>query len=1004
MAMQPQFLNPHNGQMNMGMQQVPMQNGIPTTRPAQFQQGFPNPQLQRAMQPTPMPTQQQFMQNFNQQQQHAINNNMSNPQTQMQNSTQNTSRPMINNIGPFDAQESAQIAAMAQQMRNGASAEEIERAKQKLSLVDDKVKRMWQQNRVDPLAQYYRNIASKQFAQRKAQQHQNQPSMMSRIGTMPQQPISMPQSAASTAPPQIGAIPQGFDPSFGGNMRSQILGLQQEALRSQEEGQVVVPASGNPKAPQQQQQGMMHPTPHQQPMNQPTPSRSVMNPSQFMQPDKMQQIARTQAQERIQNAGMQNQMQAPQNSLQGQAGGLNGHMNPALPQQSPDMPHLNRPLGPSAQLPQKQGPSQLRQPGPPQVQAKDAGSSNQQSQQQLQGQPSGGGASQLGISSLEIQNFPFHMQQRLTTMTFEQQQAFLLQYRKAMNARNQPAKGPQANGTGMASQQFQNGPAQSSQGHPINQPTPGQTPALALQNFGVFDQSLNQPQKMPTPGEQTVHRLFDQQFRPQQTPQPPRPSQGPANLTDEQIRLMDQQIFPPKLLNANILQSFPPQGVRLWGELKAWAAQNQGSMPTDIVGTLKNFQAAHFAQMAKRPIGNQQRQGQTSSAQTSMSSAPVQHSGPAPPAPMRGNPPQAPTSTPIPMTVPQNMPPFQQPSAEDLQNLRMRYPKAQHVPDDELRQQLMRQKMAQYRTAVAQQRRSMNPQQVQYENMQRAQQLQQLQRPPFLMNGQNSQVQPQSPAIQGQQAVSHAVKVATPLMGQGTVQEPPHSQPSRPPVRPPIQNQQSQKGTKRVNEDDVVEVPNPKLAHQQQQRRAQPPGKQAPSQPKPSPSQAVHDPTLPPQQQSNQHANEPRTQAAQPAGYTQQHMAVLLRNQPKTPQENLARQQRYRQIFEELSKNTVTRTEVPMDSQMRNEIISFLTKYQPILTRASTAIPNFFVLTNNEETIKDLIQSVGLPAFSHIMSLTNAHRKSYSRGSTEENNSWIGSLPALLNSRRPVGR
>ncbi|MCJ1248553.1 hypothetical protein MMC30_005771 [Trapelia coarctata] len=966
--MESEFHNPQNGQMNIGMQQMAMQNGLQNSRPGQFQQGFPNPQLQRAMQPTPMPNQQPFMQNFNQQQQHAMNNNLSNVQMQIQpaqqgqNPSQNIARPMGNNPGQLTPQETAHVMNMAQQMRSRATPQDIEGVRQKLASVGDDMKRMWHQTNTDPLTWYYRNFANRTFLTNKARMNTAQhPTMMPGVGATTQQPMSLPQNATVTAAPQFGGVTQGFDPSFGGNMQqfgSQIFGLQQDALRSQEEGQVVVPVSGNQTASHQQPQGSMQPTPQQQTMNQPTPARSMMNP-QMMQQEKMQQATRMQAQRGIQNAGgMQNQMQAQQNNLQGQAGGLNGHMNQALPQHSPAMPNLNRPLGPSTQ---NQGPAQLRQAGPPpQVQPKDGGSVNQHSQPQPQGQPSGGEAGQLGITPRQRQELPPGLQQRLAHMSPAQQQQFMMQLQTARA--NAGMRAP-------AGQDFQTSQAQPTQGHQVNQPAPGQTPALGVQNFGGFDQNLSQPQNMIVPGQQAVQgRPFEAQFRPQQPQQAPqsRVMQFPPKISDEQVRMMDQRPFPPSILSANTM---PPPSVKLWGDLKAWVAQNQASMPPDVLGKLRNVQAAQYSDLAKRhAFATQQRAGQMALAQTSMSPAPVQQPGPAPPAPMvgtHGNMSQVPNSNPLPMNMPPNMPAPQPPSAEELRNVRIQNPKFQSMPDDVLRQQVMRQRMLRMQQAFAvQHRQNMTPQQAQFENMQRAQLQQQFQKQAFL-NGQNNQAgqaQSQPPSSQGQQAASHAVKAATPLMGQGTLQEPP-TQPSRPSVRPSVQNQQGQKGTKRANEDDVVEVPNPKLAQQQQNRKVQPPAKQTPSQQKPNPSQPVRDTALQQQQQkqSSQYALELRNQAAQTMSSTtpQQippQIVALARTMAKTPQENAARAYRYKQIFDELSKNTHARPEVPMDSQTRNNVITFLTRSRDGMMRAKGAISQFYITTKDEDKTRELLQ------------------------------------------------
>lgn len=119
---------------------------------------------------------------------------------------------------------------------------------------------------------------------------------------------------------------------FSGNINQQILAQQQEAMRRQQAGQIVVPANQAQQAPNAQGQ-------KQQPAN-----RSWMG----------QQGAFSQQNQNLWNNGQARQGQAQQPPLQGQIGGLNPNININPDQQTPTMPNLNRPMEPPGQAQSQQ--------------------------------------------------------------------------------------------------------------------------------------------------------------------------------------------------------------------------------------------------------------------------------------------------------------------------------------------------------------------------------------------------------------------------------------------------------------------------------------------------------------------------------------------------------------------------------------------------------------------------------------------------------------------------
>ena len=985
----------NQGQMNMEMQQGTMQPGVPNGRPGQFQKGYANAQLQQSMQASPISIQQQQMQNFQQQQPHSVGNNSLGPQTQIHpsqrpsNQPVNQPQPMGNSAGNpvLSTQEIHQVMMLAQQLRQSCSPNELQEISKKLSsTANDATKKDWERQGADPITMYFRQLAMKKYQiQKRAQLHQMQ-TTMSGMHTAPQQPLSMPQNPSSSGAQQFGGmtVVQGFDNTFGGSIQqlgSQILGLQQDGIRSQEEGQVVVPASGTQQTPQQQSQGMVQPGQQQQSsLNQSNSARSMVNHPQFMvQQEKLQQVQRLQAQGRIQNAGgMQNHI-GQQNNLQGQAGGLNNPVNQALPQQSPAMPNLNRPLGPSPQPPQQH-----------------VGSINQHNQQQQQLQAQGVSldaglvsTDQSQAHQLNISQLPLPMQQRLSTMPPDEQRVVIMKLiQKNMNAQNRDVKGrTQPNGMGIPGQDVRLRQPQPPQGHQFLQRIPGQTPNVP--NAEQFGLSVSQQQDMstvPMPGQQNAQGqgVGQKILGPNQPPMPPsRVAQGGVKpLSEDQIRYMDQQPFPSNILSSNVM--IPPQSVHLWGELKHWVAQNINTMPRDILDKLKNLQALVFHSMVQKSAQNQQlaiQQGFMS--QNMQSSMPMSQAGPAPQVSMlqsRTSQPSVQNPAATAFAIQQNL--SRQPSAQDLQNIRDMNPQYSKMTDDQLRQGIMRRKM----DRINMQRQNMNPQQAQIENIQRAQ-FQQFQRQTTLGANQNNQGPPHQQAALGQQSISQGAHATTPSMVQAAVQDAPHAQVSRSSTRPGNQHPQGNKGTKRSNEDEVIEVSNHKTPQRHQQlqqpqpRKAQPPSKQTPVQQKPTPtrgsretpsstSQPQPQPQSQQQQQSSQYELELRKQAAQTTSVnpSQQLPSGSRGNlgpgtpQPTDEQQTMMRK-RYHQMVNEVRQSLSMRKEVPMDKKTREQMATVLKEQKIPIHRAESMELPLYLLVKDEGKAKDLIRAVSFRSY-----------------------------------------
>ena len=1007
--------------MNFTMQQMQMQQqmrnaNIQISRSAHFPQSLQTEQGNGSLQASPMPKQQQPFEQL-QQQQFLPGNGLVNAQLSMQqfqqnpNLSQNLGRQMLPHAAQvtFSPQENQQINMMAQQVRQKATPQDIENIRQKLNNAPPNQKLAWQQQNIDPMAWYFRKLAHSNFMQLKQRQiAAQQPVQISTADGMsmaPQQSLSMPQTSSSIANQQFGAAPapQGFDPAYGGNFQqfgSQILGLQQQGLRSQEEGQVVVPASGTQKPPQQQHQqtAAMQAMPQHPSMSQPNPPRSIPNHPQFLlQQEKMQQVARMQAQAQIQNAGGMQIQLSPHNTLQGQAGGLNGHMSQAVSQQSPAMPTLNRPLGPNMQQPPNHGtPPQRQQNNSSQGQSQDSGMLNQLGQQ-MQQAPGlvnpmnnsvmmGDQQRPQQMPFMNVQNMPPEMKAKLLSLPPEQQRPFMINLQKQIGERHRQQA--------LSSKSMSSAPSAPARDLRIDHQAQlngqrtvqrGQDPATLSQNTSNGPPNVSQPQDMssitasgqqvipvPTPG---AGQTFQQ---PKQQANQLRLSQSQsAPLTEEQTRKMDEQPFPPTMLASQVMHSLFPQGLRLWGELKEWVKENVNNMPADMSDKLKGLQRLHFQNLvAKQAMHHrqQQRLRQQANNESQQTSAPSQQSGPAPPAQMvpppnsqTPMPNMNPTSIPLPRSMPQT--PVHSP-----EEIRIQYPHFKDWSDERIKD-FMLTKKRQLMEQQSAQRQNSTLQQAQYENMQRAQKQQPL-RQGFGHAIQNGSSQPQQLPNQSQPAATTSNRGPPHFNAQGGIQGLAQEQQPRGQARPNNQPLPNQKGMKRNNEDDVVEVPNPNIAIQQQ-RKHQQTGKQGMNVQKPNATALNRE--VPPigtqqqqqqqqQQQSSQYELELRKHAAQavPVHLTQQPQSnftgPLAAERVSRPFENTERVRlRYSELQNEVLQALPPRKEVMVDPQTRERMVKLLKDNIDYVKRFRAFEPAVLMMTLNEEMTKDLIRCVSSP-------------------------------------------
>lgn len=566
------------------------------------------PQLQAPMQASPIPMQQQQQQ----QQQHAAMR-MSNPnqhpsmqqqaplQNQPQRAAPGGSREDFNLL---PAQEYEQIRLIADKLAMNTSPEDLEKIKNNLQNMSQEQRQSLARKGIEPLTYFFRMQAFKEFkAQKRAKemaaraQHSGPDATNAGMGD-PMANAQQRQMGQNMMPQQgsaafTGNAQQAFDPAFmGGVSVDQIQGQQADGLRSQEAGQLVVPANPT-QVVNQQQFGAPQTSLPQQPgqSNEPNGNRAGSNPKAVAQPqmsgapnaqhDKMQHAAQMQSQSQAQARAKV--AENAQMAMSSQAGQANAQLSQQQPQRSPAVFNSQTPqqhLNPQGRPPSTAPPMGNQHPG----------------QQGIPGQ--------AAVPNTRPQippNLPPNIREQLAQMQPEHAHALLASLQKH-------------NFTG--NQYMARTPSQASLGAQQTPPQPGQPPQ---RNSVGAEQNMRTPVPMQ-------HQLSDmggmagqaqsfqnspipmQQRHPQQRPQQTQPQNdalrlqylrqqnGGVEMTEEQIQEMDRIPFPHAMLNANANMTPPPQNVKTWGQLKQWASQNPHVFGGVDLPKLLSLQRIHFAQ------------------------------------------------------------------------------------------------------------------------------------------------------------------------------------------------------------------------------------------------------------------------------------------------------------------------------------------------------------------------------------------------------------------------
>ncbi|EME49162.1 hypothetical protein DOTSEDRAFT_68042 [Dothistroma septosporum NZE10] len=699
----------NNGMGNSGFPPGQM-NATPGQNPV-----FPT-QLQRQMQPSPLPMQPQ-------QQQPATMDpsalQMSSQRLQAQQQPQGINLGQVNGQvnGQLSHSQATSMGQRPQPQTNLMLQQAIEAAKTMYTRMDEDTKNQLRNKFANSLPEeqlalmrskgqdpLLRLLVTRAQSQMQQKQQQNNAGM--------QNGMQMASSQSQIPPSQADG--SGID--FSG-----ILGQQANALKLQESGEQVVPASNNNSMGLGNQMNMPQNINPQMLGNQNGTAGQGQNASQnaqmqyyLQQRNEAQNSERMQKQLMAQQHAQQHAMVRAHSQLQGQPGGLHtpnafGGNAPAQIN-SPAMSMLNRPIAPPGQgtpsTPQSNRPQQQAMPSTPMNGVSQLAQHHQSmvNQNNLQQQPGPTGPSNHPPHIMALlQRVPEQHREKLSRMPPAQIQAVLERFRTPGGGNRHPGQSGMAN-TGAQQQhqlqQQQQQPNQQQQSQQPNQPMPNMLQHQMSNAVPGFN-SQPPPNQIHMDGQAQMQRRMQQQ-------------QHMAQRLRNQ--LIEQRPFPRDFLTQ--LSIAVPQGITTWGPLKQHIAQNSNVMPPGTGQKIVELQNRWFQSrpqelqqiveqvngiMASRmPQQNGQAMFQGPQQSTNPGLQPTA-AGPDRPAP------QAQMVPPAPMMQPPNQgasndlhpvpprQPFPPPGPQEIQIFRSKVPQAHNMTDEQIGQFMVRQKLEKLR-------------------------------------------------------------------------------------------------------------------------------------------------------------------------------------------------------------------------------------------------------------------------------------------------------------------
>lgn len=899
--------------------QAGMAPGMAGVAQGQVQGAFPQ-QMNRPVQASPIPGQPQMPMGVNDpNQQAAIQQQQSQAIFQQQRAQQRPggSVPLTDELNTLSTQEYDHVCRLASQMLAKTSPEHMEKIKMNLQNMNPEQRQYLARKNMDPITYFFRSQALNHMRRHKrsrmevarAQNAGLDPSNTAMMGGDPmmnsQQAFQNMMSLQRNQAMPMGGIPN-VDTSFMGNVEN-IQGQQVDGLRSQEAGQLVVPASSSQMnhQPFAAQQNMF---PMGQTINQngqANGSGTGISPqflSQHLQQERVQQTpqfppqsqAQTQAQARSKAA------QSTQMGLPPQA----GQANPQI-QQGHGMPMLNRPMAPG-------------QISPAQVAAQVRPSSR----------PSGMGQHPAGVQPIPgqqgMQNrpqippgLPPAAQEQLAQMSPEHLNAFLLQRRALAN--NQAAARVGATQQAMPMHQNLSHPGNGQQmvnGQMGNNQNMRTSIGLQQQMTGMGGaQPQNpmlhgqQPSGAQRPDQQRQHDLYKLQLLRQQS--------GGLEMTPDQAKDMDRVPFPPSILSNNPnINAAALKNIKTWGQLKQFASSNPHGLGGMDIARLMTFQKLHLAQLLSqgKEIGRNAEQG----GQTHMPMHPAQ----GPPQPFMN--PQ--NIQPGQQSLPINMPPMRPITANEVQMARQRLgARAQNHSDDQIKELLNRHRQNQFMQAQSRAAHA------------------------FVTQGMN-----QNPlAPQPQQPTVSAPQSATPIK-QGP--QPPQQTAPPGPQTQPAKSQGPGKGAKgpgkqaskrKSHNDETVEAQNAPTQKTSQVHGPQGIPTAAPARPSMSFTREQLA-GMTPQQRAQLEAHMRRQQVQSRVPISKAAADEAWNNLP----ENI------RQLYNDIAKNVPAGEPVPIVPEQRAGMMQQLRECTDMLGRMDTLVQWFTKIPGQEKNVRSLLAMV----------------------------------------------
>ncbi|KAK2738194.1 hypothetical protein FQN57_007169 [Myotisia sp. PD_48] len=519
------------------------------------------------------------------------------------------------------AAEYEHICRLAEQMARKTLPADMEKIKLNLQNMSPEQRQQLALKGIEPLEYFFRSEAFKELRRQRMQrmemvaraQASNNVDPATSMSTDPSNPHQRQLSQSMMGHQNTAGIPitqPGFDNNFLGNV-DHIQGQQAEGLRSQEAGQIVVPATTTPQMLNHQfpaQTGMF-------PGGQQNFNRPGMNPAMMAQ--------RQQPPQQSPHTAQHNKL-PQQTTFQSQAvaqarADVAAKARMAMSQVTPQIQQQPMNQGPAVNMGNRsRGPGQAPQTGGPQA-----------------SMPTSIGQNQPTVRPQLPPGLPPAIQHQLSQLPPEQVVAFLQNYSRQLRSPGmvRPNQPP-----GQMLPQYTNstGQPQQPQG-PQFMGDPNMRSSVAVQQHlmgmgGMLPQLQGgipgQPMPMQKPNQFPQNENLPMQYMRQQKS---------MELTDDQIREMDRVPFPHALINANTSISpkptFPPN-VGTWGQLKMWASQNPQMLGDMSLPKLQGLQKLHF-QSIQRELAN--RQAQNANSQSGLPPNVVGQQRFAPQQPQRGS-------------------------------------------------------------------------------------------------------------------------------------------------------------------------------------------------------------------------------------------------------------------------------------------------------------------------------------------------------------------------------